>query len=322
MNTAANLLGVVVLCAAAGAGPQDGAAEARNDVPSVTAEDAEAAYERFKNLAGEWVGKSTKGWTDRETISVIARESAVMIISNFEAHPGETMATMIHMDGDRLMLTHYCVARNQPRLEATSIDDDGRSITFTFRDGTNLPSRDTGHMDKAIFRFVDDAHYSSQWTFYQDGQESWMEQIVYERVADEASSADVSTIPGSDRIGFEGGLTCVIEVSDLSTAKRWYQDVLGFELLFELPDQQFCELASPVDRVTVGLSQVSDFKTGSGTTLTLGVRDIEAARALLEGRGVRFDGPTQEIPGIVKLASLFDPDNNRLMLYESLGDQN
>ncbi len=321
MIIAANLLGAVVLCAPTGASLQDGAAEARNEVPSVTAEDAAAAYERFKNLAGQWVGKSTEGWTDREMISVIARESAVMKISNFEAHPGETMATMIHMDGDRLMLTHYCVARNQPRLEATSIEDDGRSITFTFRDGTNLPSRDSGHMDKAIFRFVDDTHYSSHWTFYQDGQESWMEQIVYERVADEPTSADESNIPGSDRIGFDGGLTCVIAVSDLSTAKRWYQDVLGFELLFELPDQQFCELASPVDRVTVGLSQVSDFKSGSGTTLTFGVQDIEVARALLEHRGVRFDGPTEEIPGIVKLASLFDPDNNRLMLYETLEDQ-
>ncbi len=322
MNIAANLLGAVVLCAATGTGLQDGAAETRNELPSVTAEDAAAAYARFKNLAGEWVGKSTKGWTDREIISVIARQSAVMVISNFEAHPGETMATMFHLDGDRLMLTHYCVARNQPRLEATSIEDNGRTITFTFRDGTNLPSRDTGHMAKAIFRFVDDAHYSSRWTFYQDGQESWMEQIVYERVADEPTSADETNTAGSDCIGFDGGLTCVIAVSDLSTAKSWYQDVLGFEFLFELPDQQFCELASPVDRVTVGLSQVSDFKTGSGTRLTFGVRDIEVARARLERRGVRFDGPTEEIPGIVKLASLFDPDNNRLMLYESLGDQN
>ncbi|MEE8156208.1 MAG: VOC family protein [Phycisphaerales bacterium] len=318
MNITANLLGAVVLCAATGAGLHNGSSEARNDVPSVAAEDAAAVYERFKNLAGEWVGKSTKGWTDREVISVIARESAVMIISNFEAHPGETMATMIHMDGDRLMLTHYCVARNQPRLEATLIEDDGRTITFTFRDGTNLPSRDTGHMDKAIFRFVDDTRYSSRWTFYRDGQESWMEQIVYERIADEPSSAEETNTAGTDRIGFDGGLTCVIAVSDLSTAKSWYQDVLGFELLFELPDQQFCELASPVDRVTVGLSQVSDFKTGSGTTLTFGVRDIAVARTVLEHRGVRFDGPTEEIPGIVKLASLFDPDNNRLMLYESL----
>lgn len=148
-----------------------------------------------------------------------------------------------------------------------------------------------------------------------------MEEIVYERVADSSPSSAEGIAASADRIGFDGGLTCVIQVSDLSTSKAWYQDVLGFEVLFELPDQQFCELASPVDRVTVGLSQVSDFKTGSGTTLTFGVRDIEVARTLLERRGVRFDGPTEEIPGIVKLASLFDPDNNRLMLYESLGDQ-
>ena len=98
MNIATNLLGAVALCGATGAGPQDGAAEARNELPSVTAEDAAATYERFKNLAGEWVGASTKGWTDREIISVIARQSAVMVISNFEAHPGETMATMVHLE--------------------------------------------------------------------------------------------------------------------------------------------------------------------------------------------------------------------------------
>ena len=235
MNIATNLLGAVVLCAATGAGLQDGAVEARNEAPSVTAEDAAAAYERFKNLAGEWVGKSTKGWTNRKTVSVIARDSAVMNVSH-GSHPGETMVTMIHMNGEQLMLTHYCVARNQPRLQATSVEDEGRTLTFTFLDGTNLPSRDNGHMDKVIFKFKDDDHYTSQWTWYEDGQESWMELIVYERIADEATPADDVHPASADRIGFDGGLTCVIAVSDLSTAKRWYQEVLGFELLFKLPD--------------------------------------------------------------------------------------
>jgi hypothetical protein len=36
-------------------------------------------------------------------------------------------------------------------------------------------------MDKAIFRFVDDNHVSSQWTWYRDGKESWMEEITLER---------------------------------------------------------------------------------------------------------------------------------------------
>jgi hypothetical protein len=44
-----------------------------------------------------------------------------------------------------------------------------------------MPSRNRGHMDKAVFRFIDDNHVSSQWTWYQDGKESWMEEITLER---------------------------------------------------------------------------------------------------------------------------------------------
>ncbi|HKY04889.1 MAG TPA: hypothetical protein VJQ56_08365, partial [Blastocatellia bacterium] len=109
------------------------------------------------------------------------RASAV-VGTSFDAHPNETMMTMFYLDGDRLLLTHYCVARNQPRLAATSFADGGRTITFTFLDSTNLKSRNQGHMDKAIFRFIDENHITSQWTWYQDGKESWMEEIHLERL--------------------------------------------------------------------------------------------------------------------------------------------
>jgi hypothetical protein len=141
---------------------------------------ARIAFERFKKLAGEWTGKSTKGWQENIRYQIITG-GTVVVETSFDAHPNETMMTMFHLDGDRLMLTHYCVAKNQPRLLATSFEDDGRKITFTFLDGTNMPSRDRGHMDKAVFRFVDDNHVSSQWTWYQDGKESWMEEITLER---------------------------------------------------------------------------------------------------------------------------------------------
>jgi hypothetical protein len=92
------------------------------------------------------------------------------------------MATAIHMDGERLVLTHYCVARNQPRLVATDISDDGRRIVFTFLDGTGMASRDTGHMDKAVFELIDDDHYTTHWTWYSKGEERWMEKIERVRV--------------------------------------------------------------------------------------------------------------------------------------------
>jgi hypothetical protein len=143
---------------------------------------ARAAFERFKALAGRWNGESTKGWKEETTFRVIAQGSVVMSTS-FDAHPNETMATMFYLDGEDLVLTHYCVARNQPRLRATSFEDGGKTIMFTFVDGGNLPSRDRGHMDRAVFRFEGPDAFTTRWTWYQDGQERWMEDIRQTRAA-------------------------------------------------------------------------------------------------------------------------------------------
>jgi hypothetical protein len=134
------------------------------------------AFERFAGLAGDWEGKSTKAWTERLRFQVIAKGSAVLETS-FEAHPGETMATLYSLDAGNLELRHYCVAGNQPHLRATAIEENGRRVTFTFVDGGNLASRDRGHMDKAVFLFEDADHVTSRWTWYQDGKERWLEEI-------------------------------------------------------------------------------------------------------------------------------------------------
>jgi hypothetical protein len=141
---------------------------------------ARAAFERFKSLEGRWRGRSTRGWEDETVYRTIAAGSAVLATS-FDAHPGETMATIFTLDGDRLELTHYCVARNAPRLVATRIEDGGRTVHFTFAGGANLPSRDRGHMDRAVYRFRDDGAVTTRWTWYEKGQERWMEEIVLSR---------------------------------------------------------------------------------------------------------------------------------------------
>lgn len=148
------------------------------------ADKSRKAFEHLKKLSGDWEGKSTKGWTERISYRVIAGGSCILDLS-YGAHPNEWMASMIHMDGDRLMLTHYCIAKNQPRLVATDIADDLSSITFTFLDGTNLPSRDKGHMDKCLIRFEGKDKFWSRWTWYQDGKESWMEDIEHRRLEGE-----------------------------------------------------------------------------------------------------------------------------------------
>ena len=119
-------------------------------------------------------------------------------------------------------------------------------------------------------------------------------------------------------LGYDGGLTCALGVRDMDASLAWYRDILGFELVYRLDDMGWCELASSVARVNIGLSQVEELEVKGGATLTFGVTDIDTARAKLETADVRFDGETMTIPDMVMLATFFDPDGNKLMLYQDL----
>lgn len=117
-------------------------------------------------------------------------------------------------------------------------------------------------------------------------------------------------------IGYDGGLTCSFGVTDLERSIGWYRDVLGFELLYTADDIAWCELRTPVARVNVGLSERREAGGAGGSTLTFGVTDLEAAKAELDRHGARQDGDIIEIPGLVRLLTFFDPDDNALMFYE------
>jgi hypothetical protein len=82
----------------------------------------------------------------------------------------ETMVTMFHEDNDRVLATHYCAAGNQPRMQA-SMSPDGKTITFTFVDATNLATPKSGHMTSLVITIPDSDHHIEDWTFTkEDGQ--------------------------------------------------------------------------------------------------------------------------------------------------------
>ena len=121
----------------------------------------------------------------------------------------------------------------------------------------------------------------------------------------------------TNAIEFDGRLTCAMQCGDLGKAIAWYEETLGFTLLYRMDDMGWCEIQSPVDKVFVGLSEVEEPEVKGGATLTFGVTDIDVARTLLESRGVAFDGDTMIIPDMVKLATFYDLYGNKLMLFEA-----
>ena len=149
---------------------------------AVTSNDARTLFARFAKMEGKWKARSTKGWTETNTYEVAAKGSVVFSRSFFEDEPNDGMLTTVFLDGDRLLLTHYCEARNQPTLIASSIDEGAHRVVFRYLSGTNMKSRDSGHMDSAEFQFVDDDHVRSRWSWYANGQEKWFEDIEQVRV--------------------------------------------------------------------------------------------------------------------------------------------
>lgn len=129
------------------------------------------SFDTMKSLAGNWEGKDSMGGAVQVSNRVTAGGSAMVSEIKTNMHgKSEDMISMINMDGDRMLLTHYCSAGNQPRMQA-EISPDGKSITFTFVDATNLASRDAGHMQSVTFNFIDANHHTEEWHFAVQGKE-------------------------------------------------------------------------------------------------------------------------------------------------------
>ena len=137
-----------------------------------------AAFARLKTLVGEWEADTRMGKA-HVSYELIAGGTALVERETAEKMPA--MLTVYHLDGDRLLLTHYCMAGNQPRMQARSFNPESGELEFQFLDATNLTAG-AGHMHDARFRLIDNNHFSSEWDFYENGQRKFAESAQYTRV--------------------------------------------------------------------------------------------------------------------------------------------
>jgi len=153
---------VVALVLAAGA-----AAAAPAPAP---ARPTSAPLERFKTLAGEWVAAEDGDMVKKGDLvaryAVTASGSAV-VETVFPGSEHE-MVTVYHADGPDLVLTHFCMEGNQPRMRARGAQ--GSRIEFAYDGGTNIDPKRDRHMHSATFDLVSPDEIRSQWNELAEGK--------------------------------------------------------------------------------------------------------------------------------------------------------
>lgn len=137
------------------------------------------AFDQLKSLAGQWEGKNSSGMPVKVSYQVVSNGSAVM--EHLAPGTESEMITMYSLEGDRLIVTHYCSAGNQPTMQTAPLTSATGKYDFTFVRASGMKSPDEGHMIALSLSIPDKDHLTQVWTF-QDHGKSMTETMTYTRV--------------------------------------------------------------------------------------------------------------------------------------------
>jgi len=80
------------------------------------------------------------------------------------------MITMVNVDGDRLIATHYCSAGNQPQMVTSALADLQKGLSFSLERVTGLKTPDDWHNTGLTIILDDQDHMTQRWTYLYKGQ--------------------------------------------------------------------------------------------------------------------------------------------------------
>lgn len=141
-------------------------------LPDSAASAARADFDRVKALAGDWVRVDAEGnaagtsdWSFRVTAGGHA------VLETLFAGSEEEMITLYYMEGDELVLTHYCVAGNQPHMHAVPAEEGTLAFECSSDDGLSTP--DEAHMHRGAMRILGPDELETEWRMFSGGENTY-----------------------------------------------------------------------------------------------------------------------------------------------------
>ena len=172
MTKACSLTGVAVLALTMVAATEEKPGTKAQEPPGLA---------RLKAMSGEWTAVPTdekEGHSGRMTYKVTAGGSAVAET----IFPGSDheMLSVYHAEGGDLVMTHYCMLGNQPKMRAER-GGDPKKLVFKCVPGGSVKCATEEHMHQCTMTFIDDDHVKTEWVLFKEGKEAGKHGFKLER---------------------------------------------------------------------------------------------------------------------------------------------
>src|SRR5262245_39519282 len=126
-------------------------------------------FEKLKALEGEWIDvDGAFGEKGKVAVTYKVTGGGHTVIETFPVGTPQEMVTAYHLEGGKLVLTHYCSANNQPRMTSTGLQ--GNTLTFDFAGGANIEPATTSHMHSAKIEFTSNDEIKATWQNWSSGK--------------------------------------------------------------------------------------------------------------------------------------------------------
>jgi predicted enzyme related to lactoylglutathione lyase len=113
----------------------------------------------------------------------------------------------------------------------------------------------------------------------------------------------------------KGSVYFQYQVKDFDRAKKFYSDVMGFEITWDGGTEVgWAEFALPAEGARLGINLIreGELRQGSGT-LTMDVEDLDACKKYLGSKSVDTTDIT-DIPDMVSYFNMKDPEGNLIQV--------
>ena len=132
--------------------------------------DSREIMEHLKSLEGDWMLVDESGEATDQVASRFELTAGTTVVREL-MFPGDAheMMNVFHADGERVLMTHYCAAGSQPRLEVVATGD-GKNLMLKFESITNLANPDDHFMHHAEYTWKDEGRLVTTWYGSEKGE--------------------------------------------------------------------------------------------------------------------------------------------------------